>query len=176
MANTLTLNYLVIPSVLPESIIRHSITMFKISSNETIDLLRPMIKERQYNNRQDEREEEMFPYQLISSNFSKQNLKLNNKKHYNILRKQEVMGQDFLDMTEERLLASSYNFPSGLAMRLAKETKILKEKLKRAFFSYKSLSEELAKYSIDSNSTDSIPLFSLQTTKFKTLISTLSTA
>ena len=46
MANTLTLNCLVIPSAKPESVTRHSITTFKISTNETVDQLRPMIKER----------------------------------------------------------------------------------------------------------------------------------
>ncbi|RGB38809.1 hypothetical protein C1646_755309 [Rhizophagus diaphanus] len=46
MANTLTLNCLVIPDASPESVIRQSITTFKISSNEAVDLLRPMIKER----------------------------------------------------------------------------------------------------------------------------------
>ncbi|GES86144.1 hypothetical protein GLOIN_2v1477913 [Rhizophagus clarus] len=46
MANTLTLNCLVIPSAEPESVTRHSITTLKISTNETVDQLRPMIKER----------------------------------------------------------------------------------------------------------------------------------
>ena len=52
-------------------------------------------------------------------------------------------------------------------MRLAKEAKTLKEKLKHAFSLYKSLSEVLAKYGIDSNGTDTIPLFSLQTHEIK---------
>ncbi|PKC67529.1 hypothetical protein RhiirA1_509348 [Rhizophagus irregularis] len=50
----------------------------------------------------------------------------------------------------------------GPAMRLAKEVQALKEKPKRVFSSYKSLSEVLAKYGIDGNNTDTIPLFSLQ--------------
>jgi hypothetical protein len=50
----------------------------------------------------------------------------------------------------------------GPATLLTKEAKTLKEKLKRAFSSYKSLSKVLAKYSIDSNDTDIIPLFLLQ--------------
>ncbi|GBB94279.1 hypothetical protein RclHR1_23230001 [Rhizophagus clarus] len=37
IANTLTLNCLVIPSAEPESVTRHSITMLKISTNETVD-------------------------------------------------------------------------------------------------------------------------------------------
>ncbi|POG80868.1 hypothetical protein GLOIN_2v1513366 [Rhizophagus irregularis DAOM 181602=DAOM 197198] len=49
--------------------------------------------------------------------------------------------------------------------RLAKEVQALKEKLKRVFSSYKSLSEVLAKYGIDGNGTDTIPLFSLQSLK-----------
>jgi hypothetical protein len=103
MANTLTFNCLVIPSTSPESVTRHSITTLKISVNEMVDQLRPMIKERwtslfenilptnfilrkidsgvvisifdqirQYNNRQGQRGEEMFPDQLISSHFSQQ--------------------------------------------------------------------------------------------------------
>src|SRR5271154_5248815 len=42
----------------------------------------------------------------------------------------------------------------GPAILLAKEVKALREKLKRLFSSYKSLSEVLTKYSIDSNGTD----------------------
>src|SRR5436190_23449818 len=102
---------------------------------------------------------ENWDTETLILHLKEQNLKLDDKKHYDILRKQEVTGQDFLDMTEERLLAPPYNFPGGPAMRLAKEAKTLKEKLKRAFSSYKSLSEVLAKYSIDSNGTDTIPLF-----------------
>ena len=51
----------------------------------------------------------------------------------------------------------------GPAMKLAKEAKTLKEKPKRAFSSYRSLKEVLTKYGIDSNGTDTIPIFSLQT-------------
>src|SRR5436190_10684934 len=75
-----------------------------------------------------------------------QNLKLDNKKHYDILCKQEVDGQAFLELTEEKLLALPYNFPGGPAIKLAKEIKALKEKLKRAFSSYNSLKEVLAEY------------------------------
>ncbi|RIA81450.1 hypothetical protein C1645_836997 [Glomus cerebriforme] len=80
---------------------------------------------------------------------------------------QEVDSQAFLELTEEKLLALPYNFLGKPAIKLAKEIKALKEKLKRAFSSYKSLSEVLAKYGIDSNSMDSIPLFSLQTYKIQ---------
>jgi len=57
-----------------------------------------------------------------------QNLKLDDKKHYDILRKQEVDGQAFLELTKEELLAPPYNFPGGPAIKLAKEAKVLKEK------------------------------------------------
>src|ERR1043165_9231449 len=88
-----------------------------------------------------------------------QNLKLDDD-DLGILRKQKVDGQAFLELTKEELLASPYNFPGGPAIKLAKEIKALKEKPKRAFSSYRSL---LTKYGIDSNGTDTIPIFSLQT-------------
>src|SRR2546430_12312683 len=91
-----------------------------------------------------------------------QNLKLDDD-DLGILRKQKVDGQAFLELTEEKLLASPYNFPGGPAIKLAKEAKVLKEKPKRSFSSYCSLKEVLAKYGIDSNGTDTIPIFSLQT-------------
>jgi hypothetical protein len=89
-----------------------------------------------------------------------QNLKLE-KKHFDILREEEINGLSFLDLTREDF--ERYGFKGGPATLLAKEAKTLKEKPKRAFSSYKSLSEVLAKYGIDSNGTDNIPLFSLQT-------------
>ena len=78
---------------------------------------------------------------------------------FSILRKKKITGQDFLDMTEERLLAFPYNFPGGPAMRLAKEAKVLKEKPKRAFSSYRSLKEVLTKYGIDGNGIGTIRQF-----------------
>ncbi|GES81998.1 hypothetical protein GLOIN_2v1709588 [Rhizophagus clarus] len=53
------------------------------------------------------------------------------------------------------------------AMKLAKEVQVLKEKLKRAFSSYLSLSEKLAKYNLISEETEIIPLFILQTYEIK---------
>src|SRR5256884_5097683 len=91
------------------------------------------------------------------------NLKLDDKKHYDILRKQEVDGQALLELHEEKLLASPYNFSGRPVIKLAKEAKVLKEKLKHSFSSYRSLKEVLTKYGIDSNGTDTIPIFSLQT-------------
>ncbi|PKC05190.1 hypothetical protein RhiirA5_421203 [Rhizophagus irregularis] len=77
-----------------------------------------------------------------------QNLKLDDD-DLGILRKQKIDGQAFLELTKEELLASPYNFPGGPAIKLAKEIKALKEKPKRAFSTYRSLKEVLAKYGID---------------------------
>ncbi|PKK64658.1 hypothetical protein RhiirC2_756372 [Rhizophagus irregularis] len=72
-----------------------------------------------------------------------------------------LLAKTFLDMTEEKF--RSYGLKGGPAMRLAKEVQTLKEKPKRAFSSYLSLSEVLAEYGYDSDGIDSIPLFSLPT-------------
>ena len=63
-------------------------------------------------------------------------------------------------MTKEDF--QSYGLKGGPAMRLAKEAKTLKEKPKRAFSSYLSLSEVLAEYGFDDDDIDSIPLFEPQ--------------
>ncbi|GES82759.1 hypothetical protein GLOIN_2v1522857 [Rhizophagus clarus] len=103
-----------------------------------------------------------FPEEAKADSFNilEQNLKLE-EKHYDILRKEEITGQDFLDMTEEKF--RSYGLKGDPAMRVAKEVQTFKEKLKRAFFSYLSLSEVLAKYGLDSDGIDSILLFSSPT-------------
>jgi len=88
-----------------------------------------------------------------------QKLKLE-EKHYDILRKEEITGQDFIDLTEEKL--RSYGLKGGPAMRLAKEAKALKDNTKRPFSSYLSLSEVLAEYGLNSDGIDSIPLFESQ--------------
>ena|SRR2546421_80851 len=93
-----------------------------------------------------------------------QNLKLE-KKHFDILRKEEITGLSFLDLNEEKF--RSVGFALGPATLLAKEVQVLKEKPKRAFSSYKSLKEVLAEYGIDSNGTDTIPIFLLQTHKIQ---------
>src|SRR5271166_2488672 len=72
-----------------------------------------------------------------------QNLKLDDKKHYDILRKEEIIGLSFLDLNEEKF--RSVGFALGPATLLAKEAKTLKEKPKRSFFSYRSLKEVLTK-------------------------------
>ncbi|GBB92816.1 hypothetical protein RclHR1_20600001, partial [Rhizophagus clarus] len=94
-------------------------------------------------------------------NFLKeQNLKLDDD-DLGILRKEKITGQTFLGLTKEEL--QGIGLKLGPVKALLDEIKALKEKPKRAFSSYKSLSEVLAKYGIDSNGTDTIPLFSLQT-------------
>ena len=88
-----------------------------------------------------------------------QNLKLDDD-DLGILRNEKITSLSFLDMTEEKL--RSYGFKGRPATLLAKEAKTLKEKPKRAFSSYLSLSEVLAEYGLDSDGIDSIPLFELQ--------------
>src|SRR4051812_16557185 len=85
-----------------------------------------------------------------------QGLKLN-EKHFDILRNEEINGHDFLDMTREDF--QSYGLKGGPAMRLAKESKVLKTMPKRLFSSYRSLKEVLAKYGIDDNRITAIPQF-----------------
>jgi hypothetical protein len=85
-----------------------------------------------------------------------QNLKLE-KKHFDILREEEINGLSFLDLTREDF--ERYGFKGGPATLLAKEAKTLKEKPKRAFSTYRSLEEVLGKYGIRSNSITSIPQF-----------------
>jgi hypothetical protein len=53
----------------------------------------------------------------------------------------------------------------GPAKNLADFAKECKEKKLKAFSSYKSLKEVLTKYGIDSNGTNTIPLFSIQILK-----------
>src|SRR4051794_39772128 len=86
-----------------------------------------------------------------------QNLKLDDD-DLGILRNEKIDGPSFLDMTEEKFKQAGLKM--GPAMKLAKEAKSLKEKPKRAFSSYLSLSEVLAEYGYDSDGIDSIPLFS----------------
>jgi len=99
---------------------------------------------------------ENWDTETLIIHLKEQNLKLE-EKHYDVLRNREITGQDFLDMTEEKF--EKCGLEMGPAMRLAKEAKTLKEKPKRAFSSYRSLSEVLAKYDINSDSITSIPQF-----------------
>jgi hypothetical protein len=85
-----------------------------------------------------------------------QNLKLDDD-DLGILRKEKIDGPSFLDMTEEKFMKAGLKM--GPAMKLAKEVQTLKEKPKRAFSSYRSLKEVLAKYGIDGNGIGTIRQF-----------------
>src|SRR3954453_23718416 len=85
-----------------------------------------------------------------------QNLKLDDD-DLGILPKEKIDGPSFLDMTEEKFMQAGLKM--GPAMKLAKEAKTLKEKPKRAFSSYKSLKDVLAKYSIKDSRITAIPQF-----------------
>ena len=82
-----------------------------------------------------------------------------------IIRKEKINGRDFLNMTKQDF--RGYGMKGGPATRLADFAKECKEKKLKAFSSYRSLKEVLKKYGIDSNGTDTIPLFSLQTHKIQ---------
>src|SRR2546423_12437328 len=89
-----------------------------------------------------------------------QNLKLDDKKHYDVLRNREIDGQVFIDMSKKDFMQAGLEM--GPAMKLAKEAKTLKEKPKRAFSSYRSLkelNEVLEKYGIVSGDITRIPQF-----------------
>jgi hypothetical protein len=53
-----------------------------------------------------------------------------------ILRKEKIKGQDFFDLTEEKL--EKWGMPGGPAMRLVKFAKKCKDKKLRSFFLYKT--------------------------------------
>ena len=74
-----------------------------------------------------------------------------------ILENEEVNGRAFLDMSEQKFRDCGLKI--GPAVTLAKFAKDCKEKKKRAFSSYRSLKEVLAKYGIKSSSITSIPQF-----------------
>ena len=74
-----------------------------------------------------------------------------------ILEKEEITGQDFFDMTEEKL--RSVGLGLGPATRLVKFAKECKDKKLRAFSSYRSLKEVLAKYNIGGNGIGTIRQF-----------------
>jgi hypothetical protein len=74
-----------------------------------------------------------------------------------ILEEEEINGSNFLDMTKQDF--QEYGMKGGPATRLAKFAKDCKDKKKRAFSSYRSLKEVLAKYGIKSSSITSIPQF-----------------
>src|SRR4051812_17621173 len=73
-----------------------------------------------------------------------------------IIRKQKINGCDFLDLTQEELERREMKL--GPAKRLVKFASECKEKKLRAFSTYRSLKEVLAKYGI-SNGIKDIPQF-----------------
>ncbi|GBC08372.1 hypothetical protein RclHR1_08070006 [Rhizophagus clarus] len=75
----------------------------------------------------------------------------------NIIRKEKINGQDFLDLIEEKL--EKWGMAGGPTMRLVKFVKECKEKKKKAFSTYRSLKEVLTKYGIDGNGIGTIRQF-----------------
>ena len=92
-----------------------------------------------------------------------QDLKLN-EKHFDILRNEEINGQNFLEMSKEDF--KECGFAIGPTMSLAKEVKAFKDNTKRAY-SYHTLKDlkdhkyeaVLANYGITSGDIIHIPQF-----------------
>ena len=103
---------------------------------------------------------ENWDTETLIVHLKEQNLKLDDD-DFAILRKEKITGLSFLDLTEEKF--RSVGFALGPATLLTKEAKALKDNTKHLFSSYLSLKEVLAKYGIDSNGIDTIPLFKLPT-------------
>ena len=76
-----------------------------------------------------------------------------------ILEEEEINGLNFLDMTKQDF--QEYDMKGEPAITLMKFTKNCKEKKLKAFSSYCSLKKILTKYGINSNSTNTISLFTL---------------
>ena len=93
---------------------------------------------------------------LIEFLQGQENLELN-EPAIKILENEEVNGLDFFDLTQEEL--ERHGMKLGPAKRLVKFAKECKDKKKRAFSTYRSLKEVLAKYGIKSSSITSIPQF-----------------
>src|SRR5437762_11131248 len=68
------------------------------------------------------------------------------KDDFDIIENERMGGQDFFDLTQEEL--EHHGMKLGPAKRLMKFAKECKEKKKRAFSTYRSLKEVLAKYGI----------------------------
>jgi hypothetical protein len=94
---------------------------------------------------------------LINFLKEQEDLQLNDV-HFKILREQEITGYNFLELTKEDFL--SYGLKGGPATTLAKFVKECKEQKKKAFSSYRSLKDVLAKYNISSGAIKEIPQFS----------------
>ncbi|CAG8573577.1 16855_t:CDS:2, partial [Acaulospora colombiana] len=99
---------------------------------------------------------ENWDTETLVLHLQEQGLKLDDE-DFAIIRKEKIVGLDFLDLTEEKF--RSYGLAGGPAMRLAKEANALKTAPKRPFSSYHSLKEVLAKYGIDDNRITAIPQF-----------------
>ncbi|CAG8463875.1 2909_t:CDS:2 [Acaulospora morrowiae] len=98
---------------------------------------------------------EYWDTETLILHLQEQGLKLDDE-DFAIIRKEKIVGLDFLDLTEEKF--RSYGLAGGPAMRLAKEANALKTAPKRPFSSYRSLKEVLAKYDLN-NGVTSIPQF-----------------
>ncbi|CAG8517783.1 6909_t:CDS:2 [Dentiscutata erythropus] len=82
-----------------------------------------------------------------------------------IIRKQKIMGRDFLKITEEKL--GNWGMLGGPATRIVDFIKELSKRKLKAFSSYKSLKEVLKKYDIDGNGIGTIRQFSPKTYTLK---------
>ncbi|PKC63557.1 hypothetical protein RhiirA1_463616 [Rhizophagus irregularis] len=96
--------------------------------------------------------------------FKERHLKLDDD-DFAILRKEKIAGLSFLDMSKDDFKECGLKI--GPATLLAKEVRTLKEKPKRAFFSYKSLKEVLTEYGIDGNGIGTIRQFPPATYKLE---------
>src|SRR4051794_24541400 len=85
-----------------------------------------------------------------------QNLKLDDD-DLGILRNEKITGLSFFDMSKEDFMQAGLKM--GPAKLLTKEVQVLKEKPKRAFSTYRSLKEVLAKYNIGGNGIGTIRQF-----------------
>ena len=83
----------------------------------------------------------------------------------NIIKKRKIASRDFLKMTEKKFMQDGLK--RGPTSRLADFAKELGKRKLKAFSSYKSLREVLIRYGLESEGTDKIPLFSLQTYEIK---------
>ena len=77
-----------------------------------------------------------------------------------ILENEEINGRAFINITKEEL--RDYGMKGGPAKNLADFAKDCKDKKLRAFSTYRSLKEVLAKYDLVSEGTEVIPLFTPQ--------------
>jgi hypothetical protein len=94
-----------------------------------------------------------------------------------ILETQEVNGRNFLDLSQEEL--ERHGMKLGTAKTLAKFAKECEKKKLRSFSSYKTkkdLREVLAKYGVDGNGMENIPLLELQTHQFRKAANIISIA